>query len=263
MTAVPDESAHDLLEQIRISFLKDPIDFSEKGNAAGEANYLGKAIPSYLRTLQDIEQIFEASLTGRKILEIGSYFGMLAVALARRGAEITAFDLPQYMDHPQLRHRLTAAGVTPLTGDLRDPQFTNLAGQFDLIVMCETIEHLPFNPIPSLRAINSALAPAGRLYLSQPNLASLSNRKRILLGQSHHNPIGDYFLQLDPTVDFSVGLHWREYTASEIRELLTRLGWTIERQYYHYSTDDKFSARMIYRYLPSLRPNVTTIASKS
>ena len=129
--------------------------------------------------------------------------------------------------------------------------------------MCETLEHLNFNPVPSLAEINRVLIPGGRLYLGVPNLVSLSNRKRMLLGRSYRNPICQFFDQLDLRCDFAVGIHWREFTRSEVHELLGRLGFIVERSHFHFSPGDRWLPTLVYRLWPASRPNITVLARRT
>ena len=69
-----------------------------------------------------------------------------------------------------------------------------------------------------------------------------------------------------------VGLHWREYTSGEIKEMLTKLGFEVKKQYY-FDFKGKSDLRMsrsiesvirsfLYRISPQLMHNQTTIARK-
>jgi len=61
--------------------------------------------------------------------------------------------------------------------------------------------------------------------------------------------------------------HWREYTGPEIVELLRRMGYEIERQYY-FSIADTLKrpslknrlTRLVFRMIPSFKENQTTLA---
>jgi hypothetical protein len=102
--------------------------------------------------------------------------------------------------------------------------------------MCETLEHLNFNPLPVLFEINRVLKINGIFYLSLPNLAKGRNRINMLLGRSINNPINDYFAQLGRKGNMIVGIHWREYTAKEVKEMLEKLGFEVHKHYL-YSID--------------------------
>jgi SAM-dependent methyltransferase len=135
--------------------------------------------------------------------------------------------------------------------------------------MCETLEHLNFNPLPALQEINRILKDDGLLYLTTPNMASLKNRLALLRGRSIHNSIRDYFAQLDKNDNMIVGLHWREYTAEEVKEMLERLGFEVVNQYLYteYTVNRKSSFKdiaknVLIKSIPDLRERLVTIARK-
>lgn len=104
--------------------------------------------------------------------------------------------------------------------------------RFDMIFMCEVLENLNFNPLPLLKEINRVGATDSFFYLSLPNLAYYRNRLQLPFGNSFLPPIQQYFDQLDPNNALIVNGHWREYTGPEVAEMLRRMGYEIERQYY-------------------------------
>jgi magnesium-protoporphyrin O-methyltransferase len=94
-----------------------------------------------------------ADLAGWRILDAGCGTGMLAVDLARRGAEVVGIDLsPTLVD--QGRERAAAAGVSVdfRAGDMLDPAL----GAFDAVVGMDSLIH--YDP-PEILAALSALAP--------------------------------------------------------------------------------------------------------
>ena len=70
------------------------------------------------------------------------------------------------------------------------------------------------------------------LYIAMPNGAKLYNRLSLLKGRSIHNPVADYFKQLDSRHNMSVGLHWREYLMHETIEMFTGMGYQVSLNYY-------------------------------
>src|SRR6185437_3266353 len=99
-------------------------------------------------------------------------------------------------------------------------------------IMCEVLEHLNFNPLPLLKEINRIGSANSIFYLSLPNVAQIRNRIAALKGKALGISVEEFFTQLDPQSSEIVNGHWREYTGPEIREILERLGYRIEKQYY-------------------------------
>jgi SAM-dependent methyltransferase len=256
-------AVHKVVEEYRAN----PIDLLNVGDGAGELNYLGLLSGSYVTTIAALVRRIPAPA---RILELGTFLGAVSVTLQRLGYELTASDIPEFVQNAALQRRLKAEGIPLIGSNLKDP-LPFPSGQFDVVLMCEVLEHLNFNPLPALAEINRVLAPNGMLLIGTPNAARLSARIRLLLGKSINGPIQDYVLQLDPAGtrrNMIVGLHWREYTAAELRELLDATGFEVEYQCYR---NDIFPAprplkshfgRMIYRVCPFLSPFQLAIARK-
>lgn len=126
-----------------------------------------------------------APLKDRRILDLGGGLGSLAVAL--RAALGGRYDLAD-VQAPSGAHRaaLERFGVSrffacDLSG--RDP-LSGLPIEYDLILLVEVLEHLLVNPLFLLHEVNHHLKPGGRLLVTTPNPARLSNRIRLLFGRS-------------------------------------------------------------------------------
>ncbi len=72
-------------------------------------------------------------------------------------------------------------GLDIIRGDDLDKPFKIKSGSVDLVLALEIVEHL-FDTDHFLAEINRVLKPGGHLILSTPNLASLTNRLRLLFG---------------------------------------------------------------------------------
>lgn len=247
-------------------FRDNPVDLLNIGDAGGESLYLTNARRSYERTIRDVLALFANRPDEKrliKILEIGSYLGVVSIVLSRLGFSVTALDIPEFMANERLQESYRREGVATLTANLRESHIPADSGEFDLVIMCETLEHFDFNPVPVLMEVNRVLRPSGAIYLSLPNLASLVNRVKLLCGLSIHNPINDFIAQLRKDCNMIVGIHWREYTGREIAELLEATGFSIISHYYFTSTMSILPARLLYVLFPSLRPNQTATARRT
>lgn len=87
--------------------------------------------------------------------------------------------------------------------------------RFDGVVFCEVLEHLTADPAWALAEIRRVLRPGGWLVLSTPNSARRRNVTRMLRGKTVH----DQYSAHGP-----YGRHNREYTRSELGDLLTAVG---------------------------------------
>ena len=244
----------------------DPVDLLSIGDGAAESAYLEHARSSYLRTMRDVLRLAGASeAKGHRvrILEIGAYLGVVSCALARLGFAVTALDLPEFMGNEKLKARYGRNGVATIAANLRDYALPAESGNFTIVIMCETLEHLNFNPLPVLAEVNRVLETGGYLYLSLPNQASLVNRAKLLSGRSIHNPISDFTAQLGCECNMIVGIHWREYTAAELEELVLWGGFAIVSHQFITTHNASLPARLLYLFFPRLRSNQTVVARKT
>jgi SAM-dependent methyltransferase len=254
------------LERTIAELQQQPIDLLNIDDQDGERAYLTNAHPSYRRTLLDVARsCARQSNTSRppRILEIGAYLGVVSLCLARLGMQVTALDIPEFVVNKRLQKRYHEAGVELAAANLRDYVLPFTEERFDLVIMCETLEHLNFNPLPVMAEINRVLRADGQLYLALPNLASLPLRFNLLCGRSIHNPISDFAAQLSDKANMIVGLHWREYTRGELLEMLAMTGFRCERHAYDMPVRASRPAMLLYRLFPALRPAQNLLARKT
>ena len=125
----------------------------------------------------------ERDLAGRRILEIGCGRGGFSYWLASqtpRPAGIVAADFSNtaVSKADTFARARGIPGITWLVGDIES--IPHAADSFDVVVSCETIEHVP-HPRLALRELARVLRPGGRLYLTCPNYFSLVGWHRIYL----------------------------------------------------------------------------------
>jgi SAM-dependent methyltransferase len=255
-----------IFEEVFAECAANPIDLLGIGDSPGESAYLTNARHSYERTLRAVVALLEGQLetgTPVRVLEVGAYLGAVSVTLARLGCRVLALDLPEFMANPRLCKRFADNRVRTVAVNLRDYPLPLEDAAFDLVIMCETLEHLNFNPLPVLTELNRVLADGGHLYLALPNLASLQHRVQLFLGHSIHNPVVDFREQLSQQANMIVGIHWREYTRAELFEMLGLCGFSCQRHAYLNAVRASAPAWVIYQVFPALRPFQAVLARKS
>ena len=260
------EATHAIDEAIKDLAQFDLI-VDERASDWRPSNYLAEHRHEYIRTVNDIVCHRPATHTPITVLEIGAFFGTVCIALSRLGYNVTAADIPEYIDMPEqvaryARHNIATKGVR-----LEQFELPFEDASFDVVVMCEVLEHLNFNPLPLLKEINRVLVPGGMLYLSLPNYARTKNRLSALRGGSAGIPVHEFFEQLDPASAVIANGHWREYTMPEIRALLEPLGFRLQSHYYFSYGETvpggsvrKRLGKLFYRIFPSLKENQTAVA---
>lgn len=109
-----------------------------------------------------------AHLAGAKILDVGCGGGLLAEALAQRGARVTAIDLAPAMIETARLH----AAEGGLSIDYRVQDAAELADRsahdFDVVCCMEMLEHVP-QPARFLALLATLVKPGGALFVSTLN----------------------------------------------------------------------------------------------
>ena len=209
-----------------------PIDMLGIGDASGERRFLASQQDTYIRTVRDVDILCDGAKKGKRILEIGSFLGAVSISLKKMGYDVFALDIPEFHDSKALRSLYEKNGIAFSGVNLRGRGLPFETDSFDLVIACEVIEHLNFNPLPILKEVNRILKTNGYLYVGMPNQARVFNRMNALLGRSIHNGIDDFFKQLDRNDNMIVGLHWREYTLNETVEMVERMGFETVMKYF-------------------------------
>lgn len=110
-------------------------------------------------------------------------------------------------DVPHISFDLTRAG--------HPEEWPDAGKGFDLIVYCETLEHMHIAPEFTLMLLGYLLSASGKLVLTTPNGVRLGNRLRLLLGRNPFERIR--FFDQNPG-------HFREYTSAEMRSMAAPSG---------------------------------------
>jgi SAM-dependent methyltransferase len=127
-------------------------------------------------------------LDGLRALDYGCGHGMAAVAMARRGARVTAFDLsPAYVEEARRRARANGAAVNFVIADAERLPFAD--GSFDRVWGNAILHHLDVGR--AARELRRVLAPGGVAVFCEPwdgNPVLRWARRRLPYGGDGHTP---------------------------------------------------------------------------
>jgi SAM-dependent methyltransferase len=263
------ELLEDIIDTI---YGKNTVILKNIWDGVGEKNYINYLRSQYENILVDFNIFFESKFDDKRVLEISSFLGVMDIALAKMGCEVHTYDIPEFQNNSTLNKLYKEYNVHPSSGFLHEVWENELPypdNHFDGVIFSEVIEHLNFNPLPLFQEMNRILKQDGILYITTPNQANLMNRFKILTGRSIRNSIADSVIQVDQTRQTICGIHWREYTLSELNELLEVTGFTITRHKYSFmgqkSTSPllkKFFYVTCCLFFPQAGDSITIIAKK-
>ena len=108
------------------------------------------------------------ALAGRRVLDVGCGGGLLAEALSRAGARVTAIDLaPGMIEVARLHAAESALAVDYRLADAEEVAAAEPAA-FDVVTCMEMLEHVP-RPAAMTATLARALRPGGALFVSTIN----------------------------------------------------------------------------------------------
>ena len=151
------------------------------------------------------------------VLDVGAHWLHQAFLYANDGHRLVCVDSPNTFKYSSVVAAAEKMGAQ-LEAAIRLDKgegFSNIADDsIDLLLFCEILEHLAFNPIPMWKEIYRVLRPGARLVVTTPNAyfgGKLETRlEAIFSGEGFGVPVEDIFKI------GTFGHHWKEYSSTEI-----------------------------------------------
>ena len=129
-------------------------------------------------------------LEGRDVLDVGCGGGLLAEAMARKGARVTGLDMaPELLKVAQLHALETGAAVTYLR-ESAEQHAVDHAGGYDVVTCMEMLEHVP-DPARVVGALAALARPGGHVFVSTINRTPRAYLRAVIAAE--------YVLRLLPT----------------------------------------------------------------
>lgn len=183
---------------------------------------------------QRMEKIIglSGSLKGKKVLDIGCGNGRLGEELKKYGAIVHGCDISK----SALEKAKTVLDKI-IYLDVEFANWTEVGGNYDLIIVSELIEHL-FQPAVFLNKIKKYLSNDGELIITTPNFLMWTLRLRMLVGQFEYHKTG-----------FWDESHIHFYTYNSLKKELSTNGFYITEENHIYHPK-------VPRFIAKLRPQL-------
>ncbi len=108
-------------------------------------------------------------LSGRRVLDVGCGGGILADAMARKGADVLGIDLASKALKVAELHAIEAQTPNILYREISAEDLAvEAAGTFDVVTCMEMLEHVP-DPSSVVKACSTLVKPGGHVFFSTIN----------------------------------------------------------------------------------------------
>jgi 2-polyprenyl-6-hydroxyphenyl methylase / 3-demethylubiquinone-9 3-methyltransferase len=109
-----------------------------------------------------------AALSGKRVVDVGCGGGILAEAMAGRGAEVTGIDLSEKSLRVAELHLLQSKARVAYEPASAEEYAERHAGEFDVVTCMELLEHVP-EPAAMVAACARLARPGGQVFFSTIN----------------------------------------------------------------------------------------------
>jgi 2-polyprenyl-6-hydroxyphenyl methylase / 3-demethylubiquinone-9 3-methyltransferase len=109
-----------------------------------------------------------AHLAGKRVLDVGCGGGILAEAMAGRGARVTGIDLAEKPLRVAELHLLQSKAQVTYEQVSTEEYASHHAGEFDVVTCMELLEHVP-QPAAMVSACMQLVRPGGQVFFSTIN----------------------------------------------------------------------------------------------
>jgi 2-polyprenyl-6-hydroxyphenyl methylase / 3-demethylubiquinone-9 3-methyltransferase len=109
-----------------------------------------------------------AGLAGKAVLDVGCGGGLLAEAMARKGARVVGLDLASDLLEVARLHAMQTGTQLEYRLEPAEEHAANHAAAYDVVTCMEMLEHVP-DPAAVIAALAQMVRPGGHVFLSTIN----------------------------------------------------------------------------------------------
>lgn len=204
-------------------------------------------------------ELLRARSAGGRLLDIGAGALVKTALFSNLGFECYACDDYQDPWHRRDGHFekvmdfARTSGITTHVHREGDYTIPFQEESFDVVTICDVIEHLHESPRELLNVGGRLLRAGGILLITMPNVVNLKKRIKVVIGRSNYPDVAAFFCSASQWRG-----HVREYTLAETAYIVTTAGFEVVRAH----TFDRASvmkipwrvARAVYYVLAALVP---------
>jgi SAM-dependent methyltransferase len=199
------------------------IDELMRGCTQHEKKYRHYLERTSWRVLADHGVLRQHAAGAKSVLDVGAVPPLLAALLRVDGMDAAVADPGADAFGPYC----DARGIAWANADLLAGHDPFPGRQFDLVCFCEVLEHLTGDVLGALDRVIDKVTPGGLLYVTTPNLRSVSGLVALLwhgkgLASKWRETVRDQYARAAQGGGYYG--HVREYTAGEVITLFENLG---------------------------------------
>lgn len=193
-----------------------------------------------MNALAFVEQTLKGPL---KILEVGSIFSTKIAHTLFADSRISTIDILEvdqigYGDVFALKDLVNRHYKVDLVKDDLEKVQLEEQGKFDVVLLCEVIEHLLVNPTKILAFLLRQLKPGGFIYVTTPNAFKRDN---VRMFNQRRMPFPVYPMTFSHEDAFM--FHVREFGMTELLQSARSAGGTVEAFYFSSCWDEPSAAQ--------------------
>jgi hypothetical protein len=201
-----------------------------------------------------------------RCLNVGGAPFVFEYLMKKAHPEVEVVSLDLYPNRFRHVERVLGIKVAELDVERPCPAAAEMVEQFQCVVFCEIFEHLRIDLLKTMSFIRSLLSKDGFMYLTMPNGLGIAALNRIIRrGRTGPDPIVEW----SKLKNLGHMGHVREYSYTELRDVLVHCGFEVQRHLYRRKTGhsgrfgDKLrdrSHQVLTRFMPTLGNEIVVIA---